>query len=185
MKGLVYSKEYRDKEAIEQLNKALRYNPGNDQALVLAGNILRRNGNYAQAIAPYESVVQRNRADEGTFLALADCYSRTGARDRLQQVMTVLERDGKDRYTLAKVKIRGLLLQERTDEAGALLASTPGKEDDPEWLVLLATRDLQASRQGDALERVERALKLNPREIDALKLRNTLTQSRGITPSLK
>jgi tetratricopeptide (TPR) repeat protein len=183
MKGLVYSKEYNDKEAIEQLNKALRYNPGNDQALVLAGHILWRNGNYAQAIKPYETAAQQGKANENAFLALADCYLRAGVKDRYQQVLTVLERDGKEHYALAKLKIRALLLQEKTSEASALLASTPGREDDPEWLVLLATRDLQLDYRGDALERIERALQLNPRDIDALKLRNTLAPSRGTTLS--
>jgi tetratricopeptide (TPR) repeat protein len=179
MKGLVFSKEYKDREAIEQLNKALRYNPGNDQALALAGNILRRNGNHAQAIGPFEAVVRQNKADEPTFLALADCYSRTGARERLQQIVTVLERDGKDRYALDKLKIRDLLLQGKTSEAGALLASTAGRADDPEWLVLLATHDFQLSHVNDAADRVERALQINPRELDALKLREMIHQSRG------
>jgi tetratricopeptide (TPR) repeat protein len=179
MKGLVYSKEFKDKEAIEQLNKALRYNPANDQAMALAGSILRRNGNHAQAIGPLEAVVQRGKADEGIFLALADCYARAGRHDRLQPVMTVLERDGKDRLALLKLKARVLLLQEKTGEAAALLASVPGREDDAEWLVLLATRDFQLGHAGEAAERVERALKLNPRELDALKLRAALNQSRG------
>jgi tetratricopeptide (TPR) repeat protein len=175
MKGLVYSKEYKDKEAIAQLNNALRYNPGNNQALVLAGNILRRNGNHAQAIKPFEAAVQQGRADEDAFLALADCYLWAGMNDKYQQVLTVLERDGKNRHALAKLKIRALLLQQKTDEAEVLLASTFGSEDDPEWLTLLAMRDIQRNHPGDARERVEQALQLNPREIDALKLRATLS----------
>jgi tetratricopeptide (TPR) repeat protein len=181
LKGLVYSKEYKYKEAIEQLNIALRYHPGNDQALVLAGDILRDNGNHAQAIGPYESVMQHGRADEGTSLSLADCYLRAGATDRFQQVLAVLERDGKNRHALAKLKIRALLLHQQTGEAEALIASTPGSEDDPEWLVLLATRDLQRDRHGDALARLDRCLQVNPRHLDALKLKSTLTSARAAT----
>jgi tetratricopeptide (TPR) repeat protein len=178
MKGLVYSKEYKDREAIEQLNKALRYNPRNDQALALAGNILYRNGNYAQAVAPFESVVQLKKADEMTFLALADCYSRVGKRDRYQQLVTLLERDGKDRHALNKLKIRDLFLQAKTSEANALLSSvTEEHENDPGWLVLLAMRDLHLGHAGDAARRIERALQLNPRELDALKLRDQLGAS--------
>jgi tetratricopeptide (TPR) repeat protein len=181
MKGLVYSKEFKDREAIEQLNNALRYNPRNDQALVLAGNILHRNGNYAQAIAPFESAVQLKKADEATFIALADCYCRAGKRDRYLQVAALLERDGKDRRALTKLKIRDLLLQGKTNEADAMLSSARGEnenENDPAWLVLVATRDLQQGRTGDATKRVEQALQLNPRELDALKLREQINRSR-------
>ncbi|MDR0543985.1 MAG: tetratricopeptide repeat protein [Odoribacteraceae bacterium] len=180
MKGLAYSKEYKEREAIEQLNKALRYNPQNDQALVLAGNILSRNGSHAQAIPLFESAVQLKKADETTFLALAECYSRTGKQERYQQFVALLERDGKDRAALAKLKVRDLLLQQKTAEASALMENAPGiNEDDPGWLLLLAIRDFQLGRAGESAARLERVLRLTPRDLDALKLQEQLLRARG------
>ena len=75
------------------------------------------------------------------------------------------------------------MLENKTTEAASLLARTSsGREDDPEWLVLLATRDYQLGLVADATRRVERALQVDPRVPDALNLRNMLNPSRGITP---
>lgn len=174
LKGLIYSKEYKDKEAIDQLNKALRYQPKLEQALVLAGDILKRNGNYAQAVKPYESVVQLKKANEKTLLSLADCYSRVGNKNAYQQVITLLERDGKDHYGIMKVKIRDMLARQLTAEAGALLAQSETHDEDVEWVVLKAIFELQNGRRGTAEGLIEKAISLDPRNIDALQLKRNL-----------
>lgn len=173
MKALVYSKERKDKEAIDQLNLALRYSPQYDQALVLAGDILKRNGSTAQAITTYERVVQMKRAGESTLLSLAACYLQVNNRNGYRQIVTLLERDGKDRYGLEKLKIRELLTDGQTAEAGKRL-QVLSENQDIELLLLRAQYALQCEERAEALRLAEEVLKQEPRNQEALQLKRSV-----------
>lgn len=80
---------------MDYVNKALRYNGGNVQALALGGDILRRNGSYSKAIEPYEKVVRAKRADERVLLSLAECYCRVNNYKLLEQVSSLLHEQGR------------------------------------------------------------------------------------------
>lgn len=176
MKAWVYYHERQDQKALEYLNRALRYNPRNVQALALAGDILYRNYNYASAIGPYEQVVRMQKADENVFLSLADCYSRTGKYAGIKPIADLLRREGKDKFRLDKIEIRALLLQKQLAEAGKRLETYSPSDDDTELMVLRALYDWLSGRQAAAMERLEQVLAKDKTNGEALQLQQMMRQ---------
>ncbi|RHR79093.1 tetratricopeptide repeat protein [Odoribacter sp. AF15-53] len=176
LKGLIYYSEGKDKEALDYVNKALRYHGGNVQALALGGDILRRNRSYSKAIEPYEKVVRAKRADERVLLALAECYCRTNNYKLLDQITALLRDQGRDKVALQKIELRALIQQKRMDEAEKLMTRMNGVEEDSELLLLRALCDLAAGRRAAAVENAGKAIKLDPRNGEALELQRFLTK---------
>ena len=158
------------------MNKALRYHGGNVQALALGGDILRRNRSYSKAIEPYEKVVRAKRADERVLLALAECYCRTNNYKLLDQITALLRDQGRDKVALQKIELRALIQQKRMDEAEKLMTRMNGVEEDSELLLLRALCDLAAGRRAAAVENAGKAIKLDPRNGEALELQRFLTK---------
>ena len=169
-----------DKEALDNVNKALRYNGGNVQALALGGDILRRNGSYSKAIEPYEKVVQAKRADEKVLLSLAECYCRVKNYGMLGQVTKLLNEQGRDKVTLRKIEIRAFLQQKKLAEAHDLLVQMKDVEEDSELMLLWAFYELSEGRRGTALEYVKKAAELDPHDWEAAELQKMLSQGGDI-----
>ncbi|WP_018336874.1 tetratricopeptide repeat protein [Butyricimonas synergistica] len=180
LKGLIYYTEGRDKEALDLVNKALRYNGRNDLALALGGDILKRNRNYAKAIEPYEKVVQAKRADEKVLLSLAECYCRVKNYGMLGQVTKLLNEQGRDKVTLRKIEIRAFLQQKKLAEAHDLLVQMKDVEEDSELMLLWALYELSEGRRGTALEYVKKAAELDPHDWEAAELQKMLSQGGDI-----
>lgn len=176
MKAWVYYNERKDKNSLDYVNMALRYNPRNPQALALAGDILYRNRNYAQAIGPYEQVVRLRQSDENVLLSLADCYCRTQRYQMMKPLTDLLHREGKDHFRLDKIEIRALLQQKQLAEAAKRLEACDPARDDSEMTVLRALLDWQSGRQAAAAEKVEKALEMDATNVDAAQLRQALRQ---------
>lgn len=176
LKGLIYYTEGRDKEALDQVNKALRYNGRNDLALALGGDILKRNRNYAKAIEPYEKVVRAKRADEKVLLSLAECYCRVKNYVMLGQVTKLLNEQGRDKVALRKIEIRAFLQQKKLAEAHDLLVQMKDVREDSGLLLLWALHELSEGRRGTALEYVKKAAELDPRDWEAAELQKMLSQ---------
>lgn len=176
LKGLIYYSEGKDKEALDYVNKALRYHGGNVQALALGGDILRRNRSYSKAIEPYEKVVRAKRADERVLLALAECYCRTNNYKLLDQVASLLRDQGRDKVALQKIELRALIQQKRVDEAETLMKQMNGVREDSELLLLRALCDLSAGRRDSAVEYAGKAVELDPRNSEAVELQQFLTK---------
>lgn len=180
LKGLVYYTEGRDKEALDQVNKALMYNGRNDMALALGGDILKRNRNYGKAIETYEKVVRAKKADEKLLLSLAECYCRVKNYKLLEQVTTLLNEQGRDKVTLQKIEIRAFLQQKKSAEAHQLLKQLEYVKDDSEIMLLWGLYELTEGRRGTALEYVKRAAELDPRDWEAKELYNVLSKGGDI-----
>ena len=158
LKGLIYYTEGKDKEALDNVNKALRYNGGNVQALALGGDILRRNGSYSKAIEPYEKVVRAKRADERVLLSLAECYCRVNNYKLLEQISSLLHEQGRDKEALQKIELRALIQQKRMEDAEKLLKQMNGVKEDSEFVLLRALCELAAGRRATATEMAQKAV---------------------------
>ena len=176
MKAWVYYNEHKDQQSLDYVNRALRYNPRNAQALGLAGDILYRNRNYAQAIGPYEQVVRMRQSGEDLLLSLADCYCRTQRYKMMEPLTDLLRREGKDHLRLDKIEIRALLQQKQLAEAARRLEAHDPARDDSELVFLRAVLDWQSGRQAAAVEKVNRALELDAANADAAQLKQVLQQ---------
>lgn len=176
LKGLIYYTEGKDKNALEYVNKALRYNGGNIQALVLGGDILKRNRSYSKAIGPYEQVVKAKRASEHVLLALAECYCRTNNYKAYEQVAALLREQGKDKATLQKIELRALIQQKRINEAENMLKQMNEVDEDSEFLLLRALCELSTGRRASATEIVRRAIELDSKNEEAIELQRFLTK---------
>ena len=176
MKAWVYYNERKDKQSLDYVNRALRYNPRNAQALALAGDILYRNRNYAQAVGPYEQVVRMRQSGEDLLLSLADCYCRTQRYQMMKPITDLLHREGKNQARLNKIEIRALLQQKQLAEAAKRLEALDPAKDDSETVTLRALLDWLSGRQAAAAEKVEKALELDSANGDALQLKQVLRQ---------
>ncbi|WP_292269286.1 tetratricopeptide repeat protein [Butyricimonas sp.] len=180
LKGLIYYTEGKDKEALEQVNKALRYNGRNDQALALGGDILKRNRSYAKAIETYEKVVRAKKADEKVLLSLAECYCRVKNYKMLEQVTTLLHEQGRDKVTLRKIEIRAFLQQKKSVEARELLLQMKDVKEDSELMLLWGLYELTEGRRASALEYAKKATELDPHDWEASELQNVLSKGGDI-----
>ena len=180
VKGLIYYTEGKDKEALDYVNKALRYNGGNVQALALGGDILRRNGSYSKAIEPYEKVVRAKRADERVLLSLAECYCRVNNYKLLEQVSSLLHEQGRDKEALQKIELRALIQQKRMEDAEKLLKQMSGVKEDSEFVLLRALCELAAGRRATAAEMAQKAVELDPKNREAIELQRFLSKEMEI-----
>ena len=177
---MIYYTEGKDKEALDYVNKALRYNGGNVQALALGGDILRRNGSYSKAIEPYEKVVRAKRADERVLLSLAECYCRVNNYKLLEQVSSLLHEQGRDKEALQKIELRALIQQKRMEDAEKLLKQMNGVKEDSEFVLLRALCELAAGRRATATEMAQKAVELDPKNREAIELQRFLSKEMEI-----
>ena len=94
----------------------------------------------------------------------------------LDQITALLRDQGRDKVALQKIELRALIQQKRVDEAEKLMTRMNGVEEDSELFLLRALCDLAAGRRAAAVENAGKAIKLDPRNGEALELQRFLTK---------
>lgn len=158
------------REAIGDLNRLLSFRPDFDRGFVLAGDIFRDNGDFAQAANLYEQAL-KCRKSMHTAVRLADVWVRQGKYGPAERLLDEVRRAGTAFYPADKVESRRLLQEGRWKEAGAVLEKMAGIGDDADLFVLRAMHAWAVNDAGGMKVLLERALELDPGNAEALDLK--------------
>ena len=169
VRGLAYWADSEFDKSIEQLEVAIRMNPGDERSRLALSRVLTSAGRDADAARALEDTLRVIPASGRAHWWLATSYERVNrfgdARREFEQAasMAVAGRS----HLLATV---GRLASGAADNAGAVDALTRAVADDPgspAWHKLLAGALVLEDRPDDALAEFAAALRIDPRDSDA------------------
>ncbi len=169
LKALIFYKQKQYRQAIETLNRLLSLRIDFDWAHVLAGDIFRDTGKFAQAAKMYEQA-RRYRDNLATVVQLADMRVRLKDYSQAESLLEGALKVQSSYYPIYKVMVRMFLQRNQLPEAGSVLKQLENINNDAELWVL---RALYFERTGNRQERqrmLEQALKTDPGNAEALSM---------------
>lgn len=171
LRATIYYSTHDYSSAIRDLNKILSIRPKYDRALVLAGDIFKQTENYTQSVAMYQKALQIKNA-VSTQVAMADAWCRAGKYDKAESILNEMMKVQPSYLPIYKVRLRMFLQQNKLAEAASLLRQLPPVSQDAELFVLRAMYAERIQDQETKRWALEQALKLDPKNVEALKLQS-------------
>ncbi len=171
LRALVFYEERKYQESVNALNRLLAIHSKSSKAYVLAGDIFKELGNYQKAAQLYERAAQLNKSAD-SYAKMADMLVRSGDYSKANTILGQLEKAQPSYYPIYKVKCRMALQQGKMEEAAAYLAKLKNVSDDSEVFVLQALYHQRMNDEAQAEALLEHALKVNDRDVEALKLKH-------------
>lgn len=157
-------------EAIKVLNRGLSFRANDERLWGLAGDIMRLNGNYRQAVEIYRQMLSYNRKIT-TMILLADSYCRLKEFKQCEEILSQVIKMQEGYYPVYRVMARMRYMQNRIPEMGQLLARLNEVGNDADLFVLRGYYfDAVGSKQ-EARQMFDYALQLEPENSEALKFR--------------
>lgn len=173
LRATIYYQQRQYQKAINDLNRLLSFRPDFDKAQVLAGDIFKDNGEYQQAAKIYEKAL-KIKASVNTLVQLADVQVRMNNFKEAEELLNKAVEVQPTYYPIYKVKLRMSLMQGDLPVAGEYVQSLGGIQDDPELYVLGAMYYQQRNDKSLMKSMLDRALVLDPKHVEALKLKNAM-----------
>ncbi len=180
LKALAYSEMGRYQDALNHINTTLSYRPQHEGALTLAGEILLENGNYKVAAEIYQRLFNI-RKSVNDLVALADCYCRMQQYDQADKLLTEIQKAQPGFLPVYKVWLRMMIQRKDMVNAKQLLAQMESVTNDSELYVLRALYHLLSNSTGTAMAELDRALELDGKNVEALKLKAQLAKNITVT----
>lgn len=172
LRAVVYNAKKDYKEAVNNINKVLSIRPQHDGALALGGEILFNNGNYKAAADIYRKLLDVRKGVK-EVVALADCYCRLQDYKQVEQLLAEVNKVQQAYLPAYKVRLRMMIQTGNSAEASHLIEQLGQISNDAELYVLRALFYNMNNQRGKALAELDKALKLNASQAEALKLKNS------------
>ena len=168
--------------AAERAEQAVAADGRSASAWALRGDVLRRTGHAAEALACYHRALTYQEHFPHVQLAAADIYRKSGRPQRTLATLELLAGQYPPGQEPAEVLFhKGLALKSlsRFDEAAeTLAAAVKGGDCTPEMLVHLSDAQLLAGDPTAAGFAIDQALALDPNHAGALQLRRVIASQR-------
>lgn len=176
LKALVNYKKRNEKEAINLLNKALSYRPNHEGSLMMAGEIMLKNGNYKVGAEIYQKLLNGSK-DVRYMTALADCYCRMQDYRNMDKCLEQVNKVQPAYFPAYKVLLRKFIQQKDGVQALALLKIMEEVQVDAELFVLRAMYEkLKGNTEGMKMA-LDKALQLDAGNNEALFLKKSLGEN--------
>lgn len=173
LRGLIFNKLKKYKEAIDNVNKALSYRPNHTGALSLGAEILFQNGNYSVAAGIYQKLLKlRNSLFDK--VRLADCYCRMKQYKQAEDILVKVNELQRGYFPALKVWLRIMIANGDWTNADTLINQMSVIDNDAEFFVIRALYYKEKGKDTQAQQMVKKALELDADNPEALRLKKTL-----------
>lgn len=169
LKALVFYKMGNHQESINSLNRLFAFRPNFDRAHVLAGDILRDNGDYRRAMQFYETALRYNRS-ANTYVKIADIQIRLKEYEKADMILKQLLEQQPTWYPSYKVKCRQYIQEQKWQDALACLMKMEDVSNDAELFLLRALYWQGCGDEMTARKMLQQSLSLEPNNKEALNL---------------
>lgn len=171
LKALVHYRTKNYQAAITDLNRLLAFRRNYDRAYMLAGDILRDNGNYEKAYRQYETAAKYSKAPNA-YASMADMLVRLKRYPQANELLNNLAQAQPSYYPIGKVRCRMALQEGKWQEAAAYLAQMNAIDNDAELFVLRGMYYEGINKPETARLMWERALKADDGNVEAVRMKN-------------
>ena len=169
--GITYEKLKQFPNAIKAYKKAIELNPDDVDAMYNLGLVYSSNKNYSKAIDCFETVLDNDTNDSNTYFNIGYCYFKLEKFDSARYYFErAVELNSEDLY--AHFYLGNIYLKDDADELAQnefekVLTISP----DYSWAYYnLAVIDYRATDYTNALEKLNKTIFYNPKDIEAYKI---------------
>jgi putative PEP-CTERM system TPR-repeat lipoprotein len=167
-------------KAGEQIDEALRIDSKNRDSWLFKGDYLRTTGQNGDAARAYEAALKIDPEHTGARLALASIAilenRLADARREVDSVLKASRNNLQARYTLAMIDFREKKYAAARDQLATVLKSAP---DYPPAVLLAGSVEYALGNMQTAETHLNKAVKVNPRNLYALRLLATAQLRQG------
>ena len=178
--GYVYSLERDNDNALKYYRRSLELNPTNYKVLYHMGSSLLQMGRYGEAATALEKAADIRPTDGSIWLNLGSAYEGDGKAEKAieayRRCIQVAPEEPRGHVNL------GLMYQKQGDMASAITAWRLGASQVPDSFSLhfnLAVAYAQTGQLQLGSQEIERAIRIDPGQSEALRLRGWIKQQMG------
>lgn len=167
--GIVFYHQGKTPEALGEFNLVLEQEPGNNQALYLAGICLARLNKTADAMAHYEKILPESAYYLDARLNLATLLMRVGRSGDALAELDLLSKPHPQDLDVLRTRATVLSHMGRFDQAEVTLTKALKiKPDDPDLVYSLAIVYERSGRWRKSVALMEKRLQATPDDVDAM-----------------